>query len=193
MQPNDPVNYPTITFGLYRPENIGHARSWGGELTLDADLGQWSASLSGARLTLAGGVQRSKARNEKTGMESALASTLPRKSSLIAAWDDPAQRGGAALAVVYVGAKQAAPDPIQGIATPRFAVPSSTVIDLTGYWNIGRHAALTAGIYNLADRKYWDYASVRGLPAATTAVASNDIERLARPGRYAAVTFKLMY
>jgi len=193
LQPNDPVNYPTITFGLYRPENIGHARSWGGELTLDADLGQWSDSLSGARLTLAGGVQRSKARNDKTGMESALASTLPRKSSLIAVWDDPAQRGGAALAVVYVGAKQAAPDPIQGVATPRFAVPSSTVIDLTGYWNIGRHAALTAGIYNLADRKYWDYASVRGLPAATNATTTNDIERLARPGRYAAVTFKLMY
>jgi len=193
IQPNDPVNYPTITFGLYRPENIGSARTWGGELTFDADLGAWSNTLAGASLTLASGIQRSKARNEKTGSESALASTLPKKSSLIAAWDDPAQRGGAALAVVYVGAKQAAPDPIAGVATPRFAVPSSTVMDLSAYWNINRHAALTAGIYNLADRKYWDYASVRGLPAATNAVSSADIERLARPGRYAAVTFKLMY
>lgn len=195
MQAPDPVNYPTITFGLYRPENIGSARTWGGELTLDADLGQWSDTLTGARLTLASGVQRSKARNDKTGVESALASTLPKKSSLIAAWDDPAQRGGAAFAVVYVGAKQAAPDPIAGVSTARFAVPSSTVMDLTAYWNVGRHAAITAGIYNLADRKYWDYASVRGLPAATgaTSVAAADIERLARPGRYAAVTFKLMY
>jgi hemoglobin/transferrin/lactoferrin receptor protein len=82
---------------------------------------------------------------------------------------------------------------ISGVTTARFAVPSSTVLDLTAYWNINRHAALGAGIYNLADRKYWDYASSRGLPAGTSAVALADIERQARPGRYAALSLKISY
>lgn len=192
-QPADPVNYPTITFGLYRPENVGDARTWGGEATLDAELGAWNSDLRGARLTLAGGVQRSKARNTASGKEGPLASTLPRKTSFIAAWDDLLGRGGASFAAVYVAAKQAQPDVISGVTTARFAVPSSTVLDLTAYWNINRHAALGAGIYNLADRKYWDYASSRGLPAGTSAVALADIERQARPGRYAALSLKISY
>ena len=192
-QPADPVNYPTITFGLYRPENVGNARTWGGEASLEAELGAWRADLRGARLTLASGVQKSRAQNILTGQEAPLASTLPRKSSFIAAWDDTAGRGGVSFAAVYVAAKQADPDVISGVTTTRFAIPSSTVLDLTAYWNINRHAALTAGIYNLADRKYWDYASSRGLPAGTTAVALADIERQSRPGRYAALSLKISY
>ncbi|MCD2518652.1 TonB-dependent receptor [Massilia sp. G4R7] len=192
-QPADPVNYPTITFGLYRPDNVGDARTWGGEASLEAELGAWNAALRGARLTLASGVQKSKARNILTDQEGPLASTLPRKSSFIASWDDTAGRGGVSFAAVYVAAKQANPDVISGVTTARFAVPSSTVLDLTAYWNINRHASLTAGIYNLADRKYWDYASSRGLPAGTTAAALADIERQARPGRYAAMSLKISY
>lgn len=192
-QPPDPVNYPTITRGLFRPENVGVARTWGGELTLDADLGAWNPAVKGAKLTFAGGVQRSKARNDRTGLESELASTLPKKASFIASWDDPAQRGGAAFALVHTRAKQAERDVIGGVNTTFFAIPSITVMDLTGYWNINQHASITAGIYNLADKKHWDYASSRSLPAGTTAVTIADIERQARPGRYAAVTLKLVY
>jgi hemoglobin/transferrin/lactoferrin receptor protein len=74
-----------------------------------------------------------------------------------------------------------------------FAVPSATVVDLAGYWNIGKHAVLNAGVYNLADRKYWDYAAARTLAAGSTPVAQAEIERQARPGRHVAVNFKLMY
>jgi len=192
-QPRDPVNYPNVTNGLFRPENVGAARTWGGELTLDADLGQWHGALEGGKLTLASGVQRSKARNSRTGQESELASTLPAKTSLVAAWDDPGQRGGVAFAAVHTRAKQAGRDVIGGVDTAFFAIPSSTVMDLTGYWNLNPHASLTAGIYNLADKKYWDYASSRALPAATSAATAADIERQARPGRYAAITLKLVY
>ena len=72
-------------------------------------------------------------------------------------------------------------------------MPGATVADLTAYWNIGKHAAITAGIYNLADKKYWDYASSRSLAAGTTAATLADIERQARPGRYGAVTLKVIY
>lgn len=192
-QPPDPVNYPTLSYGLYRPENIGKARTWGAEASAELDVGQWSAPLAGTRLTVAGGVQHSRARNVDTGAESELASTLPKKASAILSWDDPARRGGASFAVVHTGAKQARADVISGVTSARFAVPAATVMDLTGYWNLGRHAALTLGVYNLADKKYWDYASARGLAAPATAAASADIERMARPGRYVAATFTLMY
>ncbi|AVR98048.1 TonB-dependent receptor domain-containing protein [Pseudoduganella armeniaca] len=192
-QPPDPVNYPTITFGLYRPENVGDARTWGAEASARAELGQLAPALAGASLALATGVQHSKARNDATGEESELASTLPRKTSATLAWDDPARRGGVSVSLVHTGAKQARTDVIGGASTARFAVPSATVIDLAGYWNVGRNAELTAGLYNVADKQYWDYTAARGLAAGTTAAARADIERMARPGRYAAVTFKLIY
>ncbi|HEX8603073.1 MAG TPA: TonB-dependent receptor [Pseudoduganella sp.] len=192
-QPADPVNYPTITQGLYRPENVGDAKTWGAEISGSFALGEWNAVLNGASVTVGAGVQHSKARNIETGAEGELASTLPRKISTTFAWDDPAKRGGAALSVFNVRGKQAGPDVISNVTTARFDVPGATVADLTAYWNIGKHAVVTAGIYNLTDKKYWDYASSRSLAAGTTAATLADIERQARPGRYGAVTLKVIY
>ena len=195
-QAPDPVNYPTVTFGLYRPENLGDASTWGGEASARIDFGQWSAPLNGASVALAAGVQHSKARNVATGFEAELASTLPRKASATLAWDDPGKRGGASVSLVHVGARQADVDVFAAASAStgaRFAVPSYTLMDLAAYWNIGRNAELTAGVYNVTDKKYWDYATSRSLPAGTSAATLADIERQARPGRYAAVTFKLIY
>ena len=195
-QAPDPVNYPTVTFGLYRPENVGDASTWGGEASARIDFGQWSAPLNGASLALAAGVQHSKARNAATGIEAELASTLPRKASATLAWDDPGKRGGASVSLVHVSGKQADADVFASAAAAtgmRFAVPSYTLMDLAAYWNIGRNAELTAGLYNVTDKKYWDYATSRSLPAGTSTATFADIERQARPGRYAAVTFKLIY
>ena len=48
-------------------------------------------------------------------------------------------------------------------------------------------------MYNLGDRKYWDYASSRTLAAGTTAATVADIERQARPGRNYAFNLKVIY
>ncbi|MES2259091.1 MAG: TonB-dependent receptor [Pseudomonadota bacterium] len=192
-QPADPVNYPTITSGLYRPENIGEAETWGGEVSSRFELGQWSAPLNGASVALAAGVSHGNATNTRTGKHGSLPSVLPYKGSATLGWDDPAKRGGFALTAVHVRAKQAQADVIGGTNAVYFAVPASTLVDLSAYWNIGKHASITAGAYNLGDKKYWDYASSRSLAAGTTALALADIERQAKPGRNYAVNFKLMY
>ncbi|QBE64954.1 TonB-dependent receptor domain-containing protein [Pseudoduganella lutea] len=192
-QPADPVNFPTITQGLFRPENVGEAKTWGAEISTSFALGEWNTALDGASVNVGAGVQHSKARNTITGAEGELASTLPRKVSATFAWDDPGKRGGAALSIFNVRGKQAGADVISNVTGARFDVPGATVADLTAYWNIGKHATVMAGIYNLTDKKYWDYASSRSLAAGTTAATLADIERQARPGRYGAVTLKVIY
>jgi hemoglobin/transferrin/lactoferrin receptor protein len=192
-QPADPVNYPTITFGLYRPENVGKAKTWGGELSSRFALGKWLSQMKGYSVALAGGISRGSAENTLTGKSGELASVQPYKANASFAYDDPAKRGGGAFTVSTVRGKQSQSDVISGVTTARFAVPGYTTLDLTGYWNIGKHAAISAGIYNLGDKKYWDYASARSLPAGTTAATLADIERMARPGRNYAVNLKVIY
>ena len=192
-QPLDPVNYPTITFGLFRPENVGKAKTWGGELSSRFALGQWLSQMKGYSVAVAGGISRGSAENTLTGTSGELASVQPYKANASVAYDDPAKRGGGAFTISTVRGKQSQSDVISGVTTARFAVPGYTTLDLTAYWNIGKHAAISAGIYNLGDKKYWDYASARSLPAGTTAATLADIERMARPGRNYAVNLKVIY
>lgn len=195
VQPNDPVNFPTITFGLFRPENIGNARTWGGELSLLAQLGKLAPSLQGVSAALSAGASRGALQNQQTGKKAGMNSIQPYKATASLGWDDVQKRGGLALAAVYTRGKQAGAETVAAQSQPAayFAVPSATVLDLTGYWNVGKNAVLNAGIYNLGDRKYWEYAAVRTLAAGTTTASKAEIERQARPGRHVAVNFKLMY
>lgn len=194
-QPNDPANFPTITFGLFRPENIGSARTWGGEVALVAQLEKLQPALQGLSARLSAGASRGTLENQKTGKKAGMNSIQPYKATASLGWDDAQQRGGVALAAVYTRAKQAGVETVVAQTQPAvaFAVPSSTVLDLTGYWQVGKNAELNAGVYNLGDRKYWDYAAVRTLAAGTTAATRAEIERQARPGRHVAVNFKLIY
>ncbi len=192
-QAPDPVNYPTVTFGLFRPENVGKASTWGGELSSRFVLGQWIERMKGYSVALAGGVSRGTAENRLTGKQGELSSIQPYKANATFAYDDPALRGGAAFVLSTVRGKQAGDDIIADAAVARFAVPGSTVLDFTAYWNLGKHAVLNAGVHNLGDKKYWDYASARSLPAATSAVTLADIERNVRPGRNYAVNLKVIY
>lgn len=192
-QPADPVNYPTITQGLFRPENVGKAKIRGGEVSGRFALGQWWQPMRGYSLALAGGISRGTAENKDSGKKAELASVQPYKANATFAYDDPAKRGGGAFIVSTVRGKRATADVFTSATTGMFAVPGYTVMDLTAYWHINKHATVSGGLYNLADRKYWDYASSRSLVAGTTAATLADIERQARPGRNFAVNLKVIY
>jgi hemoglobin/transferrin/lactoferrin receptor protein len=188
----DPVNYPTLTL-LYRPENIGKVAIWGAEASARAELGSWAAPLSGFSANLAAGVTHSRAENTDTGATGELASTLPFKATAGLAYDDAAKRFGLALNTVYTASKLAGADVITGSSTAHFEVPAATVFDLTGYWNIAKNTKLNVGVYNLTDKQYWDYASVRSLAAGTTASALAEIQREARPGRNYGMSLSVSY
>lgn len=192
-QAPDPVNYPSITFGLYRPENIGEVTTRGIEASSRIELGAWAPALTGYALDLAAGYTRGDALNQKTGQRAALASVAPAKFSAGLNYDDPAGRFGIAVYARHVAGKQAPDDVISGIATARFAVPAYSVVDVSSWWRISQQLRVQAAISNLADRKYWDYASARGLAAGTTAAALADIERQAQPGRHFSVSMNLSF
>lgn len=67
-----------------------------------------------------------------------------------------------------------------------FLSPSYTVLDLTGQWRIRNDLRLTAGIYNLTDKKYWRWADVRGLAAS-----AGFIDAYTQPGRSVRVSLAM--
>lgn len=190
-QPADPVNYPTITQGLYRPENIGKAKIYGAEFNTRLLLGQWLQGMKGYSVNLAAGASKGTAENVLTGKKADLASVQPYKASASFAYDSAI--AGAAFTASTARGKRAASDVLTGSATTLFKVPGYSVFDLTAYWHINKHVVLSGGVYNLGDRKYWDYASSRTLVAGTTAANVADIERQARPGRNYAFNLKVIY
>ena len=193
MQEDDPVNYPTITQGLFRPENIGNARTWGAELTLRAELGAWAPAMQGYHIDLATGVAKGRSFNTLTGDSGGLASVAPAKTALTFGYDHANELFGLALTAVHAGDKQAPNDLLTGTTAPRFSVPSYTIFDLSTYWNVHKNAKIVVGVYNLTDRKYWDYAAARSLSAGTTAASRAEIERYAKPGRNVAASLSVNF
>ncbi|WP_317205689.1 TonB-dependent receptor domain-containing protein [Janthinobacterium sp.] len=191
LQPNDPVNYPTLSYGLYRAENIGKVRTWGGEVAGRAELGAWAPALQGYRVDLAAGVARGT--GSVAGTSATLASAAPYKASAGLGYDHTAQLFGVELMLMRVGGKQAPDTLVNGVDTAMFAVPAYTLADVSAYWNVAGNARLTLGLYNLGDRKYWDYASARSLPAETGSSSHADIERRAMAGRNVAFSLSVNY
>ena len=65
------------------------------------------------------------------------------------------------------------------VATPQFAVPSATTLDLSGQYRISKTLRLNAAIINLTNKKYWNWSDVRGVAANSTFR-----DAYTQPGRY---------
>jgi len=183
-QPYDPINYPTVSFGLFRPENVGDAKIYGVEGVVKADLGAWEPALNGFSATLAAGRAQSSVDNKAAGIKGRLGSVGPFKGSLTLAYDAPSKLFGLSLTATRVNGQQQGDDTLSGppFTTTYFNVPSSTTLDLAAYWQINDYAALNAGVYNLTDKKHWDYYNARGLAAPVSAAQIAEVERYALPG-----------
>ncbi len=40
-------------------------------------------------------------------------------------------------------------------------VPGYGLLDWTAYWQVAKHVKVNGGVYNITDRKYWDYLNSR--------------------------------
>ena len=73
-------------------------------------------------------------------------------------------------------------------STP-FKTPGFGLVDLTGYYNVTQDVTVSGGMYNLADKKSWQWDDVRGYDSTgeAGATAPANLDRLTQPGRNFAV------
>ncbi|UVL20281.1 MULTISPECIES: TonB-dependent receptor [unclassified Pseudomonas] len=74
-------------------------------------------------------------------------------------------------------------------ASKQFRTPGYGVLDLTGYYKVTDDITVNAGLYNLTDKKYWQWDDVRGYDALGEAGVTQpaNLDRLTMPGRNFAI------
>ncbi|MGJ3441279.1 TonB-dependent receptor [Pseudomonas sp. Je.1.5.c] len=71
----------------------------------------------------------------------------------------------------------------------QFRTPGYGVLDLSGFYKVTDDITVNAGLYNLTDKKYWQWDSVRGYDGQGEAGATQpaNLDRLTMPGRNFAI------
>ena len=80
-------------------------------------------------------------------------------------YDSPNNTWGSSIALNYYAEKKLSDinlrSAIQTQTPDQVGTPSATVIDLTAYYRPIKDLTLSAGLFNLTDRKYWKWSDVR--------------------------------
>lgn len=148
----DPVSGLT----LFQSQNRARARIYGAEANLRAALGDWRSTLDGWTARFSG----SWLRGSDTTRDVPLNAVDPAKFTLglryRAAPDTPAVEAR----VTTVRAKRNIDQPASG--APLYAPSGYTTFDLLGEIKLGSSGTLRATVTNLFDRRYAEWADVRG-------------------------------
>lgn len=176
---------------IYQAENRDEASIYGFDISTRLEHGVWSPGLQGLYSTWALGLSKGTSKSYYLGdTDVDLDSVPPAKAVIGVGFDAPQKAWGLNLTGTFVAAKQAVATNREAYssggslntATVLFNVPGYSVFDLSGYWQINKTWRLNAGINNLTDVRYWDYASARNLQPAV-ARDQRDLELLTNPGR----------
>ncbi|EJM96295.1 TonB-dependent hemoglobin/transferrin/lactoferrin receptor family protein [Herbaspirillum sp. YR522] len=192
----NPEMFTDVQAGLstiYQAENRDDAYIYGVELSTRIDAGKLVPALSGVTSTWALGYSQGKSKSRYAGDSyQDLESVQPAKLIVGLGYDAPEKQWGTNLTGIFVRGKQAKSNYRNLYQNAGAALPDSTVVyyrvpgyasfDLTGYWRVARNVRITAGINNLLDKRYWDYASARSLEPSV-AKDAQDIQLQTRTGR----------
>ncbi|WP_034947233.1 TonB-dependent receptor domain-containing protein [Erwinia oleae] len=190
-------NVPSNIYTIYQAENRDKAYIYGGQVSTKLNVGTWFEEVNGLSATFALGYSEGKSKSRYSGDSYVdLDSVAPVKAIVGVAWDDPARRYGTAVTATFVKGKRATDTNRESYAndgsaltdssTEYMRVPGYGMVDMTAYWQVAKHVRVNGGIYNLTDRKYWDYLSSRNLTESTNQDAY-DKALAVMPGR----TFQL--
>lgn len=173
--PSKFTNVPANIYTIYQAENRDKAYIYGGEVSTKVNFGTWYEEVNGLSATFALGYSKGKSKSSYAGDSYVdLDSVAPMKAIVGVAWDDPAKRYGAAVTATFVKGKKAeatsresftnnAGATLPDSSTDYMRVPGYGMVDMTAYWQAAKNVKISGGIYNLTDRKYWDYLSSRQL------------------------------
>lgn len=192
----NPEMFTTVQAGLstiYRAENRDDAYIYGAELSARVDHGKFAPSMRGVYSTWAVGYSQGKAKSRYLGDSyQDLDTVQPAKLIVGLGYDAPEKRWGTNLTGTFVKGKQASANTrnayqnsggaLTSSNVTYFNVPGYGLFDLTGYWRIGKNVRVNAGINNLFDKRYWDYASTYSLEPSNARDAQ-DIQLQTRTGR----------
>jgi hemoglobin/transferrin/lactoferrin receptor protein len=168
--PGNPTIFQTI--------NIGDVRISGFEIKGEAQWGRFA----GGTLSSPFGYGQTRGKNTDNGRP--VNSIDPQRLNAGIKYD--AATWTARLDATHRGAKKASDiDNASAITPPavQFATPAVTTLDVSAQWRIRRDLRLNVGIFNLTDKKYWNWSDVRGLSASSAVV-----DAWTQPGRYARVS-----
>lgn len=176
--PDKFTNVPSNIYTTYQAENRDKAFIYGGEISAKFNFGTWFEQVDGLSATLAYGYTEGKAKSSYMGDKYIdLDSVAPMKAIAGVSWDDPAKRYGTALTATFVKGKRATAtsresytntgSSIGDSSTEYMRVPGYGLLDWTAYWQVAKHVKINGGVYNITDRKYWDYLSSRTLEEST--------------------------
>lgn len=191
--PDKFVNVPGNIYTTYQAENRDKAYIYGAELATKVDFGTWFQQVDGLSATFALGYNEGKSKSSYSGDKYVdLDSVAPLKAIVGLAWDDRQRGYGAAVTATFVKGKRATETNRESYSNSGTALTDATseymripgygMVDATAYWQVAKNVRLSGGIYNLTDRKYWDYTSSREL-TSDTAQDRNDVALAVMPGR----------
>jgi hemoglobin/transferrin/lactoferrin receptor protein len=160
---------------LFQSQNLGEAEIYGAEASFDFDIAASAAAFEGLSVQLSA----SWTRGTDTARNVPINTIDPARATIAFRYEAPSTRWQAQLAMTAVNRV----DRVDESRGPLFRPGGYATLDLTGQWHLNDRLRLNAGIFNLADRSYHEWADVRGR-------ASHDplLELFQQPGRNASVT-----
>lgn len=166
---------PATGYTLFQSRNVARAHITGVEAALQLDLGEWRPALAGWQASAA----VAWARGEDTSSDRPLNSIDPARGMLGLRYEAPAGNFSAGANLTVVAAKRRVAD----AAGTLFRPPGYATVDLTLQWQAGERLRINAGLFNLSDRRYYEWSAVRGR------LAGDPLLQLYRePGRHIAIT-----
>ncbi|WP_454829249.1 TonB-dependent hemoglobin/transferrin/lactoferrin family receptor [Pseudoxanthomonas wuyuanensis] len=152
---------------VYQSQNIAEAEIYGVELKAGVDLGALSETWDGWSLRGAAAWSRGEDRTDDVPLDS----VDPLTATLGMAYERDSW--GAELAGRFVDRKDRVSDPTQYYRQGGYAV-----LDLFAHWNFAPGARFNVGVFNLADRRYFDAGDI-----AMVSAGSAVLDRYTSPGR----------
>ena len=87
--------------------------------------------------------------------------------------------------IELVGTAIARQDKVAPSSPAAFETPGVGLVDLYWNWQPGDHLSLDVGAFNLTDRRWWAWGSVRGIAAD-----AREIDLATQPGRHVAINLE---
>ncbi|MDH5226270.1 MAG: TonB-dependent hemoglobin/transferrin/lactoferrin family receptor [Gammaproteobacteria bacterium] len=171
---------PATGVTLFQSQNVADARIYGAEADVRLDAEALSPRLAG----WTGRLAASWARGDDLQRDQPLNSIDPPRAVLAVRYDAPASNWGTELALTAVEAQRR----VDRSRADLYRTDGYATLDWLLQWNVAPRLRLNAGVFNLADASYIEWADVRGRIAADPL-----IPYYTRAGRNASVSLTYQF